>query len=285
MGALCAIEFGFGQISPLASDSAGPRAKTRDELDRVGLVYEASEAAETIAQAETFAKDYPNSEFLEFVVLMEMDAHLELGDSEAARKAAEAVLQIRHDNVHALISLADIYAGQHDEGGERSAKTRQLAEQHVHRALSLLDNLAMPRGAQSRAWLRAKKELLAHAYSVLGYLLLKANDLDGALTNLTTAAQLDPLGIYFYRCGLAYSRAGKRQKAVEAFQEARRLGPKEVTEFSERRLQEMARQRQPAKIPQTVEPSKLLHKILWHGFVNLKMSAATLCRCPSTRYQ
>ncbi len=180
---------------------------------------------------------------------MEMDARLELGDSKGARTAADAVLQVHPDNVHALISLAEIYAGQLDDGQETFTKTRRLAERHIHRALPLLLNLAMPQGAERRKWLRTKKELLARAYNILGHLSLTANDLDGALGNLTTAVQLDPRGIYFYRCGVAYGRAGEHQKAVEAFQEARILGPNEVTEASDRWLQEMVQRRQLEKLP------------------------------------
>ena len=50
---------------------------------------------------------------------------------------------------------------------------RRLAEKQARLGVSILNGLAMPEGARSREWLDAKKELLARAHGILGYLLLK----------------------------------------------------------------------------------------------------------------
>jgi hypothetical protein len=63
--------------------------------------------------------------------------------------------------------------------------------------LEILDGLSMPQNARDGAWLAAKKELVAHGQSVLGYVLLRKRKTQEAVPHLEQAAELDPQGIYF----------------------------------------------------------------------------------------
>ena len=234
-----AAPMAVGQVSLLATAGAGPQAKTRDELDEVGLIYEASDPQTTVDRAKQFAETYPNSEFLEVVELTKMEAYRELGRTAGAESAAANVLRMNPENPFALVSLTEIYLSDDANSGQK----HQLAERHARRAVSVLNSLAMPQGGRSREWLQAKKELLARAHGLLGYLHLKEREFDEAAAELQLAAKLEPLGMYFYRTGLAYQLSGRARQASEAFEQARELGPEEVRRSAEARLQELLNQK------------------------------------------
>jgi tetratricopeptide (TPR) repeat protein len=225
----------LGQVSLLATSGAGPQAETRDELDEVGLIYEASDPRTTVDRAEKFAQMYPTSEFLEAIELTKMDAYRELGRTASAVSSAARVLRMNPENPLALVSLAETLLS----GGASYEQNRERAVQHARRAVSVLDSLAMPQGSRSREWLEAKKELLARAHGMLGYVHLKEEEFEEAAAELQIAAKLEPVGMYFYRTGLAFQFSGFARKASEAFERAIELGPEDVRRSAEERLSEL----------------------------------------------
>ncbi len=237
MAVFCALvaPTAMGQVSLLATAGAGPQAETRDELDQAGLVFDASDARTILDRAERFAESYPTSDFLEAVGLTRMHAYRELGRRADLVSAATDVLQLNPENPLALVSLAETYLS----GPANSERNRERAVRHTRRAVSVLDSLAMPQGARSRDWLAAKKELLARAHAMLGYVHLKEGEFEKAAFELELAASLEPAGEYFYRAGVAYQFSGFARKASEAFERAIELGPEDVRRSAEERLNEL----------------------------------------------
>ena len=238
---LCAIAVGtaLGQVSLLGTPGAGPQAKTRDELDEVGLVFDASDPQTVLERAQRFAQSYPTSEFLEAVSLTRMDAYRTLGRSADLVSAATLVLQLNPENPLALVSLAETYLS----GDANYELHRERAVGHLRRAVSVLDSLAMPEGARSRDWVLAKRELLARAHGMLGYVHLKEEEFEEAATELELAAKLEPVGTYFYRAGLAFQFGARDRKARDAFERAIELGPEDVRRAARERLSELKEQR------------------------------------------
>ena len=228
-----------GQISLLSAAGVGPQAETRDELDDVGLVYDAPNPQATLERAHAFGENHPGSQFQEVVELTKMDAYRELGRTVEAQSAAKLVLRMNPENPFALVSLAEIVLNE-DTTSERN---RRLAREQARLGVSILNGLAMPEGARSREWLDAKKELLARAHGILGYLLLKEARFEEAAAELQIAANLEPLGTYFYRTGLAHQLSGRGEKAAEAYERARELGPDEVRRSADARLHELLDQK------------------------------------------
>ena len=227
-----------GQTSLLSTAGVGPQAETRDELDEVGLVYDAPDPQTTVERAKAFGENYPSSQFQEGVELTKMDAYRELGRTVEAAAAARLVLRMNPENPFALVSLAEILL----RADMTSEPNRRLAEKQARLGVSILNGLAMPEGARSREWLDAKKELLARAHGILGYLLLKEARFEEATVELQTAANLEPLGTYFYRTGLAHQLSGRADQATEAYERARELGPDEVRRSAAARLHELSDQ-------------------------------------------
>ena len=228
----------LGQTSLLSTAGAGPQAETRDELDEVGLVYDAPNPQATLDRAKAFGRNYPSSQFLEGVELTKMDAYRELGRTAEAASSAKLVLRMNPENPYALVSLAEILLSE-DMTSER---VRRLSEEKARLGVSILNELAMPEGSRSREWLEAKKELLARVHGILGYLLLKEARFEEAAVELQTAASLEPLATYFYRAGVAHQLSGHAEQATEAYERARVLGPDEVRRFAEARLRELSEQ-------------------------------------------
>lgn len=226
----------LGQISLLSTAGSGPQAETRDELDAFGLVYDAPNPEATLERAKVFGENYPSSQFREVVELTKMDAYWELGRPLEAQSAAKCVLRMNPENPFALVSLAEVLLS--DE--TMSERNRRLAEAKARLGVSILQGLAMPAGARSREWLDAKKELLARAHGILGYLLLKEARFEEAAAELQVAANLDPIGTYFYRSGIAYQLSGRAEQAAEAYKRARELGPDDVRRSAEARLHELS---------------------------------------------
>ena len=227
-----------GQVSLLSSAGTGPQADTRDELDEVGLVYGSPDPQATLDRATAFVRNYPSSQFLEVVELTKMDAYRELGRMVEAASSARLVLGMNPANPFALVSLAEVLLSE----DLTSEPNRRLAEKNARLGVSILDGLAKPEGARSREWLEAKKELLARAHGILGYLLLKEARFEEAAVELQNATNLESSATYFYRLGLANQLSGHAGQATEAFERARDLGSEEVRRSAEARLQELSEQ-------------------------------------------
>ena len=118
------------------------------------------------------------------------------------------MLQLNPENPLALVLLAETYLS----GDANYELHRERAVGHARRAIAVLDSLAMPEGARRRDWVLAKRELLARAHGMLGYVHLKEEDFEGAAAELELAANLEPVGTYFYRAGLAFQFGGRERR-------------------------------------------------------------------------
>ena len=208
------------QISVLSSAGAGPQARSHAELSAVGAIYDAPDSHQIAMAAARFVKEYPSSEFAEYANTALMHANLEQRDRTGAKRAAESVLNQNPKNTDALLCLAEIAA----ERGSADREFRQTATQYASSALEELRKLTLPITARRGAWLRSKKELLARAYAILGWLAFEDGRSGEALNKIREAAALDAQGLYFYRLALVYEARNEIAPAIESLQTAEKLG-------------------------------------------------------------
>ncbi|MGH9631368.1 MAG: tetratricopeptide repeat protein [Bryobacteraceae bacterium] len=129
------------------------------------------------------------------------------GDREQAIAAAERGLAVAPDYIPLLVEVADLLAN----GSERLDRAAQAAQY----ALELLERVKAPLRIGPEDWTAAVAKLRSRAYSALGMVRFKRDDLDGAMRSFQSAlaagAADDP--ILHYRLGRLYAVSGNREEA------------------------------------------------------------------------
>ncbi len=212
------------QVGPHA-----PQAKTRDELDSFGLIFETAGPA----AAESFLRLFPGSEFMEQAQLAAMHNRYDLGDIPRSRQLALAVLTINPESPDALLHSARLIVTPGFESPGQFAEARRLAEAGIAR----VKTMKIPTAADSRVWLRTRNSFLAVGTSVLGWLAFREGKPDVAVGLLQQAAAYDPQGEYFYRLSLlpASNRSDLSGWASRAIQ----AGPEWITVLARHRLEQL----------------------------------------------
>lgn len=230
------LTVGFSQVVSIHSGGAGPQAKTRDELDAFGKIYDQTDPHSTKQMVIGFVKRYPRSEFLEYAQMAGVHACDRLAEPNEATAMAQVVLKLNPKNVDALLTSARLLV--EEPGDPRNEIQRHLlAKDYAQQGLSELRLFTLPPFADKHAWVRTKKKLLALGYGVLGQVAFDQKKFKEALTNLTKATDLDPEGSYFYRLGLVYAAKGQLDLARASFSRAQMLGPEEVSRLAAKGLE------------------------------------------------
>ncbi len=145
----------------------------------------------------------PNSEMARLglaFVLVEAQQH------DEATVLLQQALRADPTNFYAHYLLGDIGMTQGSRPGT-PAETRSL--RHLKQATALKPDFVLARIS-------------------LGKLYLKRHDLDSAIRELETSIRLDPQATTaYYQLSIAYRKAGKKEKALEALQQVRRLNREE----------------------------------------------------------
>jgi tetratricopeptide (TPR) repeat protein len=214
---------------------ASPQAKTRDELDAFGKVYDEAEPETVIRLARRFIEQYPQSEFLEFVNVPLLHAYEQIGESAKVKETALALLRLNPENIDALLALA-AYRLEQPPGGGVQNEGLLSAREYAQHALERIRRFKAPVSADRTTWIRTKKALLAKSHMLLGIAAVQEKKLDEATDNLLRATEFDPQGDYFYRLALVYEATGRPQKALAAALRAQELGPEQVSRLAERKI-------------------------------------------------
>lgn len=242
---LCA----YAQLTFVPFGEVSPQAKTRDELDAFGRVYEETDPASVIRLAKSFIEHYPQSEFLEFVDVPLLHAYDQIGEPEKAKETALALLRLNPENVDALLALA-AYRLEQRPGGGGQYEGLLSAREYAQHALDRIQWFKTPVSADRTKWIETKKVLLAKSHMLLGIAAVQEKKLDEAIDNLVMATEFDPQGDNFYRLALVYEAAGRYQEALAAALRAQKLGPEQVSLLAERKISALRKlQPGPKRVP------------------------------------
>lgn len=215
------------------STAHSPQAKTREELDAFGLIFEAANPSAEATAAESFLHLFPDSEFSEQAQLAAMHSRYDLGDIPRSRELALAALTTNPESPDALLHSARLIVAPGFESPSQFAEARRLAEAGISRVKSM----KIPTSADSRVWLRTRNSFLAVGTSVLGWLAFHEGKPDLAAGLLQQAAAYDPRGEYFYRLSLLPASnhrdlSGWASRAIQA-------GPEWITVLARHRLKRL----------------------------------------------
>ena len=234
------------QVRFLPFGESSPQAKTRDELDAVGRVCDEADSEVVIRLARSFIRDYPESDFREFVDISLLHTYEQTRDAPHVRETAETILRLNPESVDALLALA-AYRLEHTEPG---AATLGLlsAREYAQHALERIRPLKTPVSANRQQWVATRKASLGKAYLYLGLAAVRENKLDEGLQHLIAATEFDPQGSYFYRLAVLYEARTSYAEALESAERAKQLGPESVTRLAERQIARLrSRTEEPAK--------------------------------------
>ena len=212
-----------------------------DERNYVAIARLATEAAMSPPVALDFL-DRGLSHLPDSHVLHIQRGYLKLSQGRYSEAASdyEKAIQLQPNSEPARLGLAFVLveAQQHDEATVLLEQAVREDPENFY-AHYLLGDLAMTQG--SRPGTPAEAKSLKHlqlatvlkpdfvlAHISLGKLYLKRNDLDSAIRELETSIHLDPQATTaYYQLSIAYRKAGKKGKALEALQQVRRLNREE----------------------------------------------------------
>jgi tetratricopeptide (TPR) repeat protein len=219
---------GLSQVLNTPLGASIPQAKTRDELDAFGAIYDHTDASSVIQAVRDFALRFPDSVFLEYADMAAMHAYDEQQDRGQSRAMAQSVLKFNPKNVDALLMLAQLSLEDSIDLPD-TANSWGVTANSARQAIAELEQYSLPVLADRQNWLRTKKDFLGRGYSILGRAQFHQGDLDAAIGSLQKAIDLSPQGDYFYYQGLAFEGKGQPEQARASLTQAMNLGPEQVS--------------------------------------------------------
>ena len=220
-------------VSALAQE--GPQPKSQKEVDAIMAVQNASDPQQRLDLAQKLITDFPDTEFKEFANYMSMIAAMQMNDFENMMIFGERTLAINPDNPGVLLQLASAIPLRTREFDLDKEEKLSKAEDFAKRAMALVPNMAKQDPSMSDdQWLLVKKDFMSQSNEALGMVALKRGNNDEAIDLLMKALNMagEQSGQTFYFLADAYQRAGKKDEAMNAIQQAETKGgfaPQAVT--------------------------------------------------------
>ena len=238
------------QTGPLPRKAQAPQARSQDEMDAYLQVADAADPREAVRLAEVFATRYPASELLGLVYQSQMHAYESLGDFRAMLRTGKEALVAQPDNLNTLLALAPAMAN-HAEGSSDRAELLDGAADYARRALTGVAKTRPPHEISIERWSVERRDIEKRAHEVLGVVALARRQSVAAIDEFEAVIRLAPSadGAEFFRLGAAYSIAGRREEAEQAFRRAAELGPEDVRTLARKELGKVSAPAAPQKLP------------------------------------
>lgn len=222
----------YAQSISISARGKGPQARSANELDAFGLLYEAKTSRKSADAVELFLRAWPNSEFAEYAGAIGMHSYHEIGNWVRSKRLAELVLKTNAENVDALLHLARLLIDPAHEEVSSLGEARRLAD----RGLIQLRSISIPKSAGSGEWLRTRNSFAAVGYSVVGWVCFREGEMDRALEYLQRAANWDAQGEYFYRLSLVTAAKRDWTNSQKWASQAIKAGPERISVLARRQL-------------------------------------------------
>lgn len=184
--------------APAAPQEKKPQWKSRAEYDAFQAFVKEKDPQKRIKLIQDFIEKYPKSDFLANAYLVEMQAYVQLNQTDQAIASAKKVLGADPDNLAALFYLSYSFPYTFKPSGADASADLSEAKQHAQHGLQLLQGEQKREGeTQEQFEARVKQERGAFNV-VLGFVAVQQKDYNQAIKSLEAAAQDEPNNVLVY---------------------------------------------------------------------------------------
>jgi tetratricopeptide (TPR) repeat protein len=226
-----------------------PQAQSREELNTVLDIVQATEPKKIISLCADFRKLFATSEFLGHVYRMEMHAYGTLDDARKMIEAGQKALELNSHDVDALLTLANTIPNGVISLSAESTALLDKAEAYARQALEEIDGLKATRGVPLEKWHKLTGRMKSSAEEALGFIAFKRGRYAESVTEFEKSIRFNPEagGAVFFRLGVAYLYAGKPLEAQVALERSSKLGPDLIRTKAKEQLARFGKPTSPSK--------------------------------------
>ncbi|MGH9426563.1 MAG: hypothetical protein ACRD2L_09730 [Terriglobia bacterium] len=238
------------QFDMIVFEKRPPQARSREELDAVLDMVQATDQKTVVSLCADFRKKFPASELAGQVYRMEMHAYGRLADYKKMIEAGEKALGVSGHDVDALLSLANAIPNGVSDLATESVALLDKAEGYARKALEEIDRLKATRGVPLERWRKLTGRMRSSAHEALGFVAFKRGRYGESVAELEKSIGLNPDeagGAVFFRLGIAYLYDGKPLEAQVALERSSQLGPELIRTKAAEQLARFGKKNAPSK--------------------------------------
>ncbi len=200
-----------------APAAKGPAPKSEGEAKALQALFNAqADPDATIKAADDILTNFPDTDYKEAVLGMQINAYRQKRDAPKALVATERLIAANPQSFQGRLIMAELLTEQTGERDLDKEEKLGKAEKNLNEVLNLLKTAAKPAPNMADAdWDQAKKYLDAQVHNDFGMIALSRKQFDKAVTEFQTAVATDAeQPAYEARLALALQNAGKNQEAL-----------------------------------------------------------------------
>lgn len=203
--------------------TAQPKPPSPDEVKALQGILNATTVDTRVAAADSFVKDFPKSEYLNFALTAAADAYEATGNSTKAILYYQQALEANPKDYNAMLMLAAETARTTREFDLDKAEKLAKAEKYAKDGMALIPAATKPNPQLTEEqWTNLKKDDTARGYEALGLIAMARKKYDVAAGEFKTATETaaTPQPSTYIRLAGAYTDGGKPDQAIAALDKA-----------------------------------------------------------------
>lgn len=194
-----------------------PKPKSQPEVEAITAVFNATDPDTRIAAVEALITKFADTEFKSTALYLATDASAQKNDVAKILIYGDRTLQADPQHFGAMLVMARALAQTTREFDLDKEEKLTRAEKLANDALALTPKAVKPRpDLPEDQWEAVKKDFEAQAYEAKGLAALVRKNLNGAVTNLQTAYDVQPQKdpATMVRLAAALADSGKHDEAI-----------------------------------------------------------------------
>jgi tetratricopeptide (TPR) repeat protein len=206
--------------------TAQPKPPSPEEVKALQEILDAKAVDTRVAAVDRFAKSFPKSEYLSFVLTSAADAYEASGNSPKAILYYQQALDANPKDYNAMLMLAAETARTTREFDLDKEEKLAKAEKFAKDAMGLIPSATKQNPQMTDAqWDAVKKDDTARAHEALGLIATARKQYDVAVKEYKTAVDTatDPQPATSIRLAGAYTDAGKPDQAIATLDKVQAL--------------------------------------------------------------